>query len=732
MPYNNRFENTTALPSIIDAAAVNKMTNFPQMSENSRALITGFTRGYNQYLSDTDSGSLDSRCAEQPHVEPITPVDLLTVLLGIGTLPGAENFLDAIFIAAPPGVDPFPTMAVSSVVASETAMFARSNPLNLRLDKVMRPKPPEARSFGSNGWAIGSELSDNERGIVLANPHFPHTGNLRFWQSHVTIPGVLNAMGASLIGFPGPVNIGFNENVAWTHTFSASERFVVYQLALAESDTESLSYIVDEDTRQISRQTMTIEVLVAPNETVAFAKEVYFSSYGPMISIPGGAEWDGTQAFSVKDANLPNFDIVDHWLGLNLADSMDAFKGVFDDTNGLLFNNVMAASKEGEVFYIDASGIADLSASTVAALTTDPTLIAAREAAGFTILPGSSSEFDFTGRVPAASAPMYEGADYVQNSNDSFWLTNLENPITGVSPLYGETDNEQSWRSRHAQVLIKSRGEDDKMSAAEIEGFLFNDRAYLADLAYDALVGSCADYDGTPISVGESSIDLTTACQVMTAWDQTMSKESVGAHLFREFANQFARSGVWENDFDPEDPIGTPNTVAPSNETLQQLAIAASVFESAGIALAAPFGEVQFIEKSTAAGEPSEDRLPLSGADDNEGGFSIFDVDNENNGTLLPRHVYPLANSSLSPDLTEEGYHVSFGTSWVSVVQFTDEGPTGRGLVTMSQSSNPDSPHFDDQTRLYSTEPQLRPLRFTEADIATNLVESIMIRSGEN
>jgi len=42
------------------------------------------------------------------------------------------------------------------------------------------------------------------------------------------------------------------------------------------------------------------------------------------------------------------------------------------------------------------------------------------------------------------------------------------------------------------------------------------------------------------------------------------------------------------------------------------------------------------------------------------------------------------------------------GSSWIMAVEFTEDGPFARGLLSYSQSTNPNSPHFADQTRAYS------------------------------
>lgn len=68
--------------------------------------------------------------------------------------------------------------------------------------RAARITTPETnpRDLGSNGWGLGKDKTENGKGMVLGNPHFPHTGNLRFWQSHITILWHLDMMGGSLVG----------------------------------------------------------------------------------------------------------------------------------------------------------------------------------------------------------------------------------------------------------------------------------------------------------------------------------------------------------------------------------------------------------------------------------------------------------------------------------------------------------------------------------------------------
>jgi acyl-homoserine-lactone acylase len=57
------------------------------------------------------------------------------------------------------------------------------------------------------------------------------------------------------------------------------------------------------------------------------------------------------------------------------------------------------------------------------------------------------------------------------------------------------------------------------------------------------------------------------------------------------------------------------------------------------------------------------------------------------------------------------------GNSYIQVVTWNEDGaPDARGILTYSQSPEPDSPHYSDQTELYAQGEWLQ-LPFTEEDI---------------
>ena len=159
---------------------------------------------------------------------------------------------------------------------------------------------------------------------------------------------------------------------------------------------------------------------------------------------------------------------------------------------------------------------------------------------------------------------------------------------------------------------------------------------------------------------------------------------------------------------------------------MQQFAQAILNVESAGLALDASLGAVQFVERSLPDGTATGVKIPWAGSHNIEGGFNVFSTRPGNDGSLVPRHVYPAQNSDSILSAEGGGYHINYGSSWMTVVNFTEEGPVARGLLSYSQSSEYGSDHNLDQSLLYSQQPQLRPLRFTEADIEANKVSEII------
>ena len=156
--------------------------------------------------------------------------------------------------AEPVRVVPRPTTSVPSGRSAAQDRLA-SLPTDVFDDPALAGLRPEV---GSNAWAIGSERSTDGGGMLLANPHFPWEGELRFWEVHLTVPGEVDIYGVQLSGLPG-VGIGFTDTFGWSHTVSAGHRFTAYTLDLVEGSPTTYRY--GDGTREMTSEEVEVEVL---------------------------------------------------------------------------------------------------------------------------------------------------------------------------------------------------------------------------------------------------------------------------------------------------------------------------------------------------------------------------------------------------------------------------------------------------------------------------------------
>lgn len=119
------------------------------------------------------------------------------------------------------------------------------------------------------------------------------------------------------------------------------------------------------------------------------------------------------------------------------------------------------------------------------------------------------------------------------------------------------------------------------------------------------------------------------------------------------------------------------------------------------------------------------DAIPWHGAMPfNDRGFNAIDVARSQvaEDTRFPRISHDTVPGSAGLSLVPgEYWQIGRGTSWHFGVEFTGSGPVAFGLLSYSQSTDERSPYFSDQSQRYSQK-DYRPLSFTEADIAENLL----------
>jgi acyl-homoserine-lactone acylase len=690
---------------IIDSRIVQRSLRglSPQVAQ----IEAGYVRGYNRYLASVGGarGVPDPACRGQAWVRPITLQDSYLRFYQLMLMAGEGGVIGGIAQAAPPK-----TAAAGSPAAArpQAAAVALADPRRAARELAAGFRA-EFGKLGSNAVAIGSAGTRSHHGLLLGNPHYPWIGPERFYQAQLTIPGKINVTGVSLYGVP-VILIGHTATVAWSHTVSTAIRFTPYQLTLVPG--HPTQYLQDGHPVAMTSRKVTVLVRTAGGRLAAYTRTLWQTRYGPVVNSLFGLPlpWTASTAFAIRDANATNIArALDTWFGFDRASSTRQMLTALTKYQGIPWVNTIVSDKPGLALYADIGTIPGVTNAEAAAC---DTALGAQTfpVIGLPILDGSRTACDWaTG--PGAAAPGLLGpgqepallrTDYVTNSNDSYWLANPRHPLTGFARIIGDEGTARTLRTRIGLIQVQAR--IDGTDGLGLKGFTLaglqhldlSDLDYAAVLTRPALVKMCRQFQaagGYAPTSGGGQVRIGDACAILARWDLRWDVSQRGAVLFGAFWGNAENSGQspFSHPFQLSDPVRTPYGLDTSSSTVRDaLGDAISQLDHARIPLDATLGSVQHVTYRGA-------RIPIPGGPgDPDGIYNAIFTDE-----------YP-GDSLTAPDA---------GSSFIQAVTWNDTPcPVGATILTYSESSNPASPHYADQTALFSHKKWL-PDRFCQAQI---------------
>ena len=667
-------------------------------------LVEGYVAGFNRFLEETGVENLaegEPNCRNASWVREITAVDLWKYFRRIQLQGSTDQGIvrQAILDAAGPDSATTPSRPVNNLAAADLASLV--NP-----------------DLGSNAVALGRDATQTGTGMLLGNPHQPWRGVGSFYQVHLTIPGEYDAMGAALKGFP-KIAIGFNKDLAWTHTVSLASRFTLFELTLNPEN--PLQYEVDGEMKDIIPETISIKVTLEDGTVETREHTFYHWEYGLIVNLksaaaaidPGfAALFDGwpTSAgtvYALRDANIDNLRGIDMWVKIGQSQTIQQLTEALALIGNPLFHT-LAADRNGDMFYGEISAIPNVTQSQLDnpdCVSAVNKLVANLTNDAIIALNGSLSECQWgndsdapegSGLFGYESLPKILDTTYAANSNDSYWLSNPDQPLEGFPPLMGFIGYEgqqQNLRTQITHSMVKERlNGTDGFDASplftldSLQQLMYSNRVWGAELILDDVLSICVGIT-SPTSEQQLALD---GCAQLAAWDRKTNVDSVGAQVFTElwkalqsggspFVNALIDEEFWASDFDPGQALRTPtniDTTVTANQVrvISALAKAVAALNNAGVALDAPWGEVQVFPRNGVD-------IPIHGGSGTAGVFG-----------------------AISSGLSEGGYRtIGGGNSYIQTVTWDESDcPIAEGIITHSQSINPASPHYADQSELYS------------------------------
>lgn len=712
---------------VISADVLKKMID--AQPDNLKKLVEGFTAGYNRYVRDAKaSGSAHAACRSEAWVQPITTDDIYRRMYAANLAGGYSNFLPHIANAIAPAA-----VAPTKVIARSHS-HKKHQALQLAMRDIAVPEMQVGgkEGVGSNMIGFGTAATGDASPLLFGNPHWYWRGPDRFYQAQLTIPGQLNISGTSFLGIPVML-IGFNDNIAWSHTVSTARRFGFYELTLAAGD--PTSYMRDGSAVKMQAQEITVKVKQADGSVTPVTRTLYKSEYGPMVNLTYLNDklplWNQTTAYAIRDINGENYRTFRNWLRWNQAKSLDEFTAIQREEAAIPWVNTVAVGRgSAKAWYADIGAVPNVSADQMAKCSSTSTagLTLRGALARVPIFDGSRSACDWQtdadsvqkGAIGPSRMPNLMRGDYVANMNDSYWLANPNAPMTGYPDIMGPAGTEAvSFRTRMGNVLAQGRlGGTDSYGAKgatvdTVKRMVLNSRVLTAELFKDkALTMVCAS---PTINVAKDPLDPTfagltvntaAACAALQAWDNTGVTGARGAHLWDEFWSRVKLpSTAYDKPFDANDPVHTPRdlniTEAPA--LTQAFGAAIARVEASGYAVDAQRGDYLFATRG-------DKKIPLYGGCGGPGYFTISCSENR-----LDKGGY---NMDGNPN----------GNSYMQIVRFPEGGVEAHTFLTFSLSDDPASAHNGDYTRAYSAGQWLK-VPFSESEIKADTAYSSAVIS---
>ncbi len=656
--------------------------------KQSRQMVRGYVAGINKWLRTNKV--TDPDCRGDKYLKPdATELDLWYGVYLANLLASGGVFVKEIVNAAPPAPDDLGLpMPLRAAAVDKDALLKSLG------------RDPEA-PFGSNATAIGSAASSTGKGMLLGNPHFPWRGRYHFTQQQLTIPGKYNVAGASLIGSP-VVNIGWNRDVAWSHTVSTAYRFTPYEYLTVGPGT---SYLTPGGLKKAERRIVKVRVKRPDGSLGTVTEDLYRTPQGYVIdSASQLMGWSPVSFWAIRDANGEQLRTVDTFLDMGKAKNVRDLLKRQDAGAGMPWVNTTAADRQGNVLYADHSVVPNVSD----ALADRCMTVVGRVLNQLVGLPGlngnladstcawgSDADAQRPGIFGPSHLPEVVRRDWVMNANDSFWLPHPAERLEGYPNIIGCERCERTMRTKMVmQYVIDRLASGKKETPASLRGHEHANRLRTAEV-----MRQDGDLDQLCRATGE-----TAACAVLKRWDGRSLRTSVGTHIFEEFIERLP-DNPWLVPFSAADPLHTPRGLNTSDPTvIAALGDAIASLRQRHISFSAPWGSLQV------AGDRGAPPIGLGGGTGDAAG----------NANALSSGN-PITNATKYRPITN-------GSSHIQAIAFLKGGGVdAKTILTYGQDENPTSPWSSDQTRLFGAGKWVT-FAWTPRQIQQDLVKVLRIR----
>ena len=484
---------------------------------------------------------------------------------------------------------------------------------------------------GSNMWVVGASRSGSGAPVLAMDVQLPYTTPFQLCEAHLVSNSGLNVMGATFFGLP-VIFAGHNDHIAWSMTSNDIDIFDLYEERLDPINPRRYFY-GDGKRRVVSRH---VKIGVHSEQGIReVERELRYTDHGPVYKTIGN--W----AYAARTSVANRVDAIGQLLGMNRAVTLNDFQQALTHLELPVFN-VIYGDVTGEIFYVF-NGRCPMRSE---------------DFDWRAPVPGWTPETEWRGVIAFSQLPKVHNpvSDFLQNCNVSPDVVAIDSGLKmdDFPPFLG-------WGTPNyrAQWIVNRLLTPRNIAVGDMQVLLRDD--YLVDAEeYKGLIYRA--YNRAWPVLHDPNWEVGKAVQILRAWDNRASLESVGTLLF----------SVWKTRFDSlfaqipqkRDIFVREKVVL---EALQQ---AVAYMTATYGRLDVPWGQVHHLKRG-------DRTFPISGA--------------------------PSGTEALHQTLTRieaDGTIVIEGGSAFGMVVSLVQPVQSWGALVYGNSEDPASPHYDDQADL--------------------------------
>ncbi|WP_295832250.1 acylase [uncultured Winogradskyella sp.] len=519
----------------------------------------------------------------------------------------------------------------------------------------------EAEPAGSNGIAIHGKLTKSGNPILLINPH---TSFFFRGEVHVISEEGLDAYGAVTWG-QFFVYQGFNEKTGWMHTSTYTDVIDEFEEDLVKID-DKLMYRYGEELREVKTFETTLKYKDGNSvklKTVPF----YRTHHGPITQSRNG-KWIATAMMWEPIKALEQSYI------RTKQDGYKGFRKMMDiKTNSS--NNTVYADAEGNIGYFHGN-----------------------------FIPKRDTKFNYNQPVDGSNPKtdwqgLHDVEDHITLLNpENGWLQNCNStPYTAAAEFSPKAEdypnymslNRENFRGVHAIGLL-SEGKNYTLDSVI-------DMAHDPNLpAFEALLpGLVKAY----YKQDDKNLAYQEAIDVLNKWDYTTSKRSVAMTLAHYYGMTVLRYGKRPEPMSSMEFLNYFGDESPEEERIEIFENVINHLTKTFDTWNLPWGEVNRYQRLNSdisqKFDDNKPSIPVGFASGRWGALAAYGV------------------SYTNPEAKK--IYGTRGNSFVAVVEFGDK-VKAKSMLAGGQSSDVNSPHFNDQAQRYADK-QFKDVPYYKEDV---------------